>query len=235
MTDLSHLTAPDTRPGPYYVSAIDAGKVHTMAGPYAEHASALADVRGLSLTEEQCDAFRRLPMPFNDMVREIHAAGAEHRTEPAAPRCPTGQERSRLFRPGPSSSVPVSIKVATPEDVEAAMAAKAKREDAKKQHAQRFMDAFHGVKGHHVIAVMNIVTPGIEWRHCSKGYIADSYATAMLGSRISLHPDSSERMRRLDFESARRAAIERDLGNNHWFKFYHQLPEDPMDQAGKTA
>lgn len=44
MTDLSHMTTPDTRPGPYYVSAIDAGKVHTMAGPYAEHAAALADV-----------------------------------------------------------------------------------------------------------------------------------------------------------------------------------------------
>lgn len=37
MTDLSHMTTPDTRPGPYYVSAINAGKVHTMAGPYAEH------------------------------------------------------------------------------------------------------------------------------------------------------------------------------------------------------
>lgn len=44
MTDLSHMTAPDARPGPYYVSAIDAGKVHTMAGPYADHAAALADV-----------------------------------------------------------------------------------------------------------------------------------------------------------------------------------------------
>jgi hypothetical protein len=27
------------------------------------------------LTDEQCDAFRRLPCGFNDMVRAIHKAG----------------------------------------------------------------------------------------------------------------------------------------------------------------
>ena len=36
--------SPDNRPGPYYVSAVDADKYHLMAGPYADHASALADV-----------------------------------------------------------------------------------------------------------------------------------------------------------------------------------------------
>jgi hypothetical protein len=36
--------APDTKPGPYYVSCADAGKVHLMAGPYELHAEALADV-----------------------------------------------------------------------------------------------------------------------------------------------------------------------------------------------
>jgi hypothetical protein len=35
---------PDTKPGPYYVSATDAGKFHLMAGPYNQHADALADV-----------------------------------------------------------------------------------------------------------------------------------------------------------------------------------------------
>jgi hypothetical protein len=35
---------PDTRPGPYFVSAIDGTKKYIMAGPYAGHAAALADV-----------------------------------------------------------------------------------------------------------------------------------------------------------------------------------------------
>lgn len=33
---------PDTKPGPYYVSAIDAGRVFLLAGPYPLHATALA-------------------------------------------------------------------------------------------------------------------------------------------------------------------------------------------------
>lgn len=32
---------PDTKPGPYYVTAIDNGRVHLMAGPFGEHAEAL--------------------------------------------------------------------------------------------------------------------------------------------------------------------------------------------------
>ena len=35
---------PDTKPGPYYVSAINGSKVHLMAGPYELHADALATV-----------------------------------------------------------------------------------------------------------------------------------------------------------------------------------------------
>ncbi len=35
---------PDTAPGPYYVSAIDAGRTFLMAGPYTLHGAALADV-----------------------------------------------------------------------------------------------------------------------------------------------------------------------------------------------
>lgn len=35
---------PDTKPGPYYVSAIDGAKTYLMAGPYDQHADALADV-----------------------------------------------------------------------------------------------------------------------------------------------------------------------------------------------
>ncbi len=70
-------------------AAIDAGSetaTHADALAWVKDAhEALADVRGMTLTDEQCDAFRRLPMPFNDMVRAIHAAGAEHRIEPAQP------------------------------------------------------------------------------------------------------------------------------------------------------
>lgn len=69
-------------------AAIDAGSetaTHADALHWVQGAHhVLADMHGLTLTDEQCDAFRRLPMPFNDMVRAIHAAGAEHRTEPAA-------------------------------------------------------------------------------------------------------------------------------------------------------
>ena len=35
---------PDSKPGPYYVSAIDAGKKYLVAGPYTNHSLALADV-----------------------------------------------------------------------------------------------------------------------------------------------------------------------------------------------
>lgn len=44
---------PDDRPGPYYVSAIDGGRLHLMAGPYELHADALADVdRALAIAGE---------------------------------------------------------------------------------------------------------------------------------------------------------------------------------------
>jgi hypothetical protein len=35
---------PDTRPGPYYVTAVDGSRWFKMAGPYVGHAAALADV-----------------------------------------------------------------------------------------------------------------------------------------------------------------------------------------------
>ena len=35
---------PDTKPGPYYVSALDGPKTYLMAGPYAAHQDALAMV-----------------------------------------------------------------------------------------------------------------------------------------------------------------------------------------------
>lgn len=41
---MTTVQQPDTKPGPYYVSAIDAGQTFLMAGPYSDHASALADV-----------------------------------------------------------------------------------------------------------------------------------------------------------------------------------------------
>ena len=40
--------APDTKPGNYYVTAIDAGKTYPMAGPFVnDHAAALAAVRAV--------------------------------------------------------------------------------------------------------------------------------------------------------------------------------------------
>jgi hypothetical protein len=35
---------PDTRPGDYFVSAVDGGRHWLLSGPYASHAAALADV-----------------------------------------------------------------------------------------------------------------------------------------------------------------------------------------------
>jgi hypothetical protein len=47
---------PDTRPGPYYVSAIDGSKIHLMAGPYAQHTEALADVERARDIADKADA-----------------------------------------------------------------------------------------------------------------------------------------------------------------------------------
>jgi hypothetical protein len=46
---------PDTRPGPYYVSAIDGTKKFIMAGPYAQHADALADVERARQIADKAD------------------------------------------------------------------------------------------------------------------------------------------------------------------------------------
>lgn len=51
------MQTPDTRPGPYYVSAIMDGTPYLMAGPYDLHEQALADVeraRGIA-----CEVDRR--------------------------------------------------------------------------------------------------------------------------------------------------------------------------------
>lgn len=39
------MTTPDTRPGPYYVTAITGGRYFVMAGPYSTHQAALDDVQ----------------------------------------------------------------------------------------------------------------------------------------------------------------------------------------------
>lgn len=44
MTTDNAMHSPDTKPGPYFVSATDAGTYWLMAGPYADHAAALADI-----------------------------------------------------------------------------------------------------------------------------------------------------------------------------------------------
>ena len=40
----------------------------------------------MSLTDEQCDEFRRLQMPFNDMVRAIYEAGEDAMDDEIAPQ-----------------------------------------------------------------------------------------------------------------------------------------------------
>jgi hypothetical protein len=44
--DAKHICSPESCPtGRYFVTAVDAGKTHFMAGPYTEHSAALADVQ----------------------------------------------------------------------------------------------------------------------------------------------------------------------------------------------
>jgi hypothetical protein len=54
-TNTKHDAAnPDTKPGPYFVSAIDGRKVYIMAGPYATHAEALGNVnKALSIAYDK--------------------------------------------------------------------------------------------------------------------------------------------------------------------------------------
>lgn len=51
------MQTPDTKPGPYYVTAIldSSSTVYPMAGPYAAHADALADVERIRRVAESVD------------------------------------------------------------------------------------------------------------------------------------------------------------------------------------
>jgi hypothetical protein len=51
------MQTPDTKPGPYYVTAMldDSSMVYPMAGPYADHAAALADVERCRSIAESVD------------------------------------------------------------------------------------------------------------------------------------------------------------------------------------
>lgn len=93
-------------------------------------------------------------------------------------------------------------------------------------HRQRFLDAFRGVPSCDVIGFMNRITPAITWRHCSKAHIAESYAQAMVGERVGMDIHSGPALRKLDLESARRAALERGRGGafSDWFDHYTATP-----------
>lgn len=45
----------DDRPGDYFVSAVDAGKLSLVAGPYASHQQALDHVDSVRSIAEECD------------------------------------------------------------------------------------------------------------------------------------------------------------------------------------
>ena len=47
--------APDNKPGPYYVSAVDGPKYHLMAGPYAMHQDAISAVDLVRKISEDAD------------------------------------------------------------------------------------------------------------------------------------------------------------------------------------
>jgi hypothetical protein len=91
-------------------------------------------------------------------------------------------------------------------------------------HAARFLAAVKGIAGHHIIAAMDVATVGVNWRHCGKRHMAESYATVMDGERFSLSPTANEGMARLNLEALRRAALERAQGNPQWREHYAELP-----------
>lgn len=47
---------PDSRPGPYYVSVIDADRYRLLLGPFDRHADALAKVEPVRVQSEKLDA-----------------------------------------------------------------------------------------------------------------------------------------------------------------------------------
>ena len=91
---------------------------------------------------------------------------------------------------------------------------------------RQFLKAVKGIPGHHVIAAMNIATPGIEWRHCSKTSMAEAYAQHLSGKRFSLSWQANDGMTNLDLDLLRRAALERKHGNREWHTYYR-----PRSQA----
>ncbi len=92
-------------------------------------------------------------------------------------------------------------------------------------HAEQFLAAVKGIAGHHVIAVMDVATVGVNWRHCSKAHIASKFAVVQNGERFSLSTTANEGMARLDLEALRRAALERALKNPDWMD--HYSPKKP--------
>lgn len=51
---------------------------------------------------------------------------------------------------------------------------------------EQFMDAVKGIEKHHVVFAMNALTPGIDWRGCSKGHMAESWARNIVGFRTTM-------------------------------------------------
>ncbi|TAL65844.1 MAG: hypothetical protein EPN79_11895 [Burkholderiaceae bacterium] len=91
------------------------------------------------------------------------------------------------------------------------------------KNAQAFLDAVKGIAGHHVIAAMNLATPGVEWRNCSKETMAGDYGRVMRGERLVMSYLALDGLRRLNLVSLRRAALERQAGNKLWFALYTGL------------
>jgi hypothetical protein len=77
------MQTPDTKPGPYYVTAVldDSRKVYPMAGPYALHADALADVERIRRVAESVDrralwaAFGTCRLPDYGKPGKLNALG----------------------------------------------------------------------------------------------------------------------------------------------------------------
>lgn len=83
--------------------------------------------------------------------------------------------------------------------------------EVKDPHGQAFLDAVKGIDAYKVAQVLWSFTPGTDWRGCTKGHMANEYASAMNGT-----PYSRMALRTISLDALRRRAIAAKAGDRNW-------------------
>lgn len=78
--------------------------------------------------------------------------------------------------------------------------------------AKVFLDVMRGIPAHHVTKALMTMTPGIDFRGCSKALMADCYVRSNTQGRSPYHAS----MCGLDLEKVRRRALARMSGDREW-------------------